>query len=305
MARQELAASPKGSRRYATPKRDQRAKATRAAILAAAEALFLRNGYVATSMKAIAAQAGVSEKTMYLTFATKATLLRQVIQLSVQGDEEPTPLSQRPEWRALFAGPMDEVFVRFAALNAALMTRTAAIIAVGESAASTDPELAEYRDRAHAATRATFARSPQNSTVVAPSAPASANKTPRTPSTPWPPTKASSYASRASAAGHPPVTPTSSRARSRRPSGRHDRPDGSQDVAPDQSDGAPRCPGPLARSSPRRATAEAPTTSRTLLQTLITGQTWRPRVHVGGPADEPETSIAAVHRGTARQTNAA
>ena len=34
------------------------------------------------------------------------------------------------------------------------MTRTAAIIALGESAASTDPDLAEYRDHAHAATRA-------------------------------------------------------------------------------------------------------------------------------------------------------
>jgi len=142
------------ARRYSTPRRDQRAAATRAAILASAAGLFLRDGYVATSMKAIAAQAGVSEKTMYLTFASKAKLLRQVIQLSVQGDELPTPLSLRPDWRALFAGPVDDVFVRFAELNATLMTRTAAIIALGESAASTDPELAEYRDRAHAATRA-------------------------------------------------------------------------------------------------------------------------------------------------------
>ena len=52
------------------------------------------------------------------------------------------------------AGPVDEVFDRFAARNAALMTRTAAIIALGEAAASADPELGEYRDRAHAATRA-------------------------------------------------------------------------------------------------------------------------------------------------------
>lgn len=141
------------SRRYSTPKRDQRAAATRAAILAAAEALFLRDGYARTSMKAIATQAGVSEKTMYLAFATKATLLRQVITLTVQGDEAKTPLSERPEWRAPVTGPVDDVFVRFAAMNATLMTRTAGITAVGEAAASTDPELAEYRDRAHAATR--------------------------------------------------------------------------------------------------------------------------------------------------------
>ena len=34
-----------------------------------------------------------------------------------------------------------------------MMTRTAAIIALGEAAASTDPELATYCDQAHAATR--------------------------------------------------------------------------------------------------------------------------------------------------------
>ncbi|MGS0683789.1 TetR/AcrR family transcriptional regulator [Nakamurella sp. GG22] len=147
-------AAPRTGRRYSTPKRDQRAAATRAAILAAAGTLFLRDGYARTSMKAIAAQAGISEKTMYLAFGTKAAVLRQVIQVAVQGDEKPVPLSERPEWRALLAGPIDEVFRRFAAGNAALMTRTAAIIAVGEAAAFTDPELAEYRTYAHAATRA-------------------------------------------------------------------------------------------------------------------------------------------------------
>jgi len=145
---------PGASRRYSTPKRDQRAAATRAAILAAAETLFLRYGYTRTSMKAIATQAGVSEKTMYLAFKSKATLLRQVIQVAVQGDEAPTPLSERDEWRTLVHGPVDEIFARFAALNAKLMTRTAAIIALGESAATADPELAAYRNAAHSATRA-------------------------------------------------------------------------------------------------------------------------------------------------------
>ena len=147
------AASSRAGRRYSTPKRDQRAAATRAAILAAAKTMFLRDGYAQTSMKAIAAQAGVSEKTMYLTFTTKATLLRQVIQLAVRGDETSTPLAERPEWRALAAGPAGEAFARFAALNADLMARTAAVIALGESAAATDPELAKYRDQAHTETR--------------------------------------------------------------------------------------------------------------------------------------------------------
>jgi len=153
----EAAPASEPTRRYSTPKRDARAAATRARILAAAERLFLRDGYPRTTMKSIAKEARVSEKTMYLAFATKATLLRHVIQVAAQGDEAGIPLAQRPEWRALIAGPVEEVFTRFAQLNTALMTRTAAIIALGEAAAETDPELAEHRDRAHAETRANLA----------------------------------------------------------------------------------------------------------------------------------------------------
>jgi hypothetical protein len=78
---------------------------------------------------------------MYLTYATKAKLLREVIQVAVR-DEAPETLSERPEWRAVVCGPIDEVFVRFAALNAAVMPRTAQIIALARSAATVDPDLA-------------------------------------------------------------------------------------------------------------------------------------------------------------------
>jgi AcrR family transcriptional regulator len=144
---------PASSRPYRSDKRAEGARRTRQAIREAATTLFLRDGYVRTSMKSIARQAGVSEKTMYLAYETKATLLRHVIQVAVRGDEDPAPLSERPEWRAIFAGPASEAFARFAALNARLMRRTAAIIALGEAAAASDPELAAYRDRAHAAAR--------------------------------------------------------------------------------------------------------------------------------------------------------
>jgi AcrR family transcriptional regulator len=146
---------PEPSRRpYHSPKRAAAALKTRHAIRAAAETLFLRDGYTQTTMRAIAEQAHVSEKTMYLTYATKANLLREVIQVAVRGDEGPETLSERAEWRAVMAGPPDEVFVRFAALNAALMARTAPIIALAESAAAVDPELAEHRARARATARA-------------------------------------------------------------------------------------------------------------------------------------------------------
>jgi AcrR family transcriptional regulator len=145
--------SAPSSRPYRSDKRAEGARRTRQAIREAATTLFLRDGYVRTSMKAIARQAGVSEKTMYLAYDTKASLLRHVIQVAVRGDEDPAPLSERPEWRAVFAGPANEALARFAALNARLMQRTATIIALGEAAAASDPELAAYRDRAHEAAR--------------------------------------------------------------------------------------------------------------------------------------------------------
>jgi AcrR family transcriptional regulator len=140
-------------RPHAYPKRAAAAMRTRQAIRDAAETLFLRDGYARTSMKAIANRAGVSEKTMYLAFANKATLLRQVVEVAVRGDESPGPIADRPEWRALALGPPEDMIARFAALSTKLMTRTAALIALGEAAADVDPELAEQRDRVHEANR--------------------------------------------------------------------------------------------------------------------------------------------------------
>jgi AcrR family transcriptional regulator len=84
-------------RPYRSPKRDAAALQTRRKIRDAAETLFLRDGYARTSMKAIAAHAGVSEKTMYLTYATKAKLLRRVIEVAVRGDEAPATLAERSD----------------------------------------------------------------------------------------------------------------------------------------------------------------------------------------------------------------
>src|SRR4051794_15938868 len=118
---------PEPTRRtYVSPKREAAAARRRQAIRDAAEHLFLRDGYGRTSMKAIAAHAGVSEKTMYLAFVNKAALLRRVIEVAVRGgDEAAGPMANRPEWRALALAPPEEIFERFAALNTKLMSRTA------------------------------------------------------------------------------------------------------------------------------------------------------------------------------------
>ena len=56
----------------------------RAAILAAAKALFISNAFSGTSMDAIAADAGVSKLTVYSHFGDKDNLFREVIRSRIQ-----------------------------------------------------------------------------------------------------------------------------------------------------------------------------------------------------------------------------
>ena len=56
----------------------------RAAILAAAKALFISNAFAGTSMDAIAADAGVSKLTVYSHFGDKDNLFREVIRSHIQ-----------------------------------------------------------------------------------------------------------------------------------------------------------------------------------------------------------------------------
>ena len=87
-------------RRYASEKREAQARETRRAILAAALELFTANGYTATTIQAIAEDAGVAVQTVYAVFGNKRELLRQLIESTITGDDEPVPITQRAEAQA-------------------------------------------------------------------------------------------------------------------------------------------------------------------------------------------------------------
>jgi AcrR family transcriptional regulator len=142
-----------GKRRYHSPVREEKARGTRRRIHAAAEALFLRDGYSATSMKGIAAEAGVAERTLYLNFPTKAALLNEIIRVAVRGHDRDEPLAAGETFRATVDAPAHQLLREFSRMSAALMARTARVLAVGEAAAAVDPALREFRDRGHTATR--------------------------------------------------------------------------------------------------------------------------------------------------------
>ena len=67
-------------------KRQAKAAATRARIIANAYALFCENGYRATTMDLIARRAGVAVQTVYFTFHTKDDLLKAVFEWTVLAD---------------------------------------------------------------------------------------------------------------------------------------------------------------------------------------------------------------------------
>lgn len=64
------------SRTYVSPKREIQSRETTQRILAAARMLFARNGYVGTTIEAVAREAGVSVQTIYQRFGDKAALVR-------------------------------------------------------------------------------------------------------------------------------------------------------------------------------------------------------------------------------------
>ena len=136
-------------RRYDSTGRRAAAEATRERICAAAERLFLRDGYARTSIRAVAREAGVAQATVYLTFSTKSALLNATI-LRATGAGEGKPLS------AILAAPPADMLSRLADAHAVAMGRAARIIALGESALLTDPDLRPLRDRAHANLRAAY-----------------------------------------------------------------------------------------------------------------------------------------------------
>ncbi|HYY17440.1 MAG TPA: TetR family transcriptional regulator, partial [Streptosporangiaceae bacterium] len=86
-------------RRYQSARRQEQARRTRARICAAATAQFLATGYTGTTIKAVAAAAGVSVPTVEGAFGTKARLLKAAIDVATAGDDDHVAMLDRP-WAA-------------------------------------------------------------------------------------------------------------------------------------------------------------------------------------------------------------
>jgi AcrR family transcriptional regulator len=141
-------------RSYTSSKRQAQARETRRSILGAAHELFVSNGYAATTLQAIAERAGVAVQTVYAVFGSKRELLRQLIESTITGDDEPLPITERDEAQAVAAEPDPRRRAeRDAALSRSITERVAPIIRVAGEAAASDPELAAVMEEVKAARR--------------------------------------------------------------------------------------------------------------------------------------------------------
>jgi len=140
---------PPVKRRYDATARRANAAVTRTRICAAAEALFLRDGYARTTIKAVAKAAGVAEATVYVAFADKAALLDTVIVRATRDNASESLAT-------IAAAPPADVLPRLAGSVAVLMARAGRLIALGEGASLMDAGLRPHRERAHRSLRAAF-----------------------------------------------------------------------------------------------------------------------------------------------------
>ncbi|MFC8361857.1 TetR/AcrR family transcriptional regulator [Streptomyces griseorubiginosus] len=134
----------RGQRRYDSPLRDQRARQTRQAIVAAANRLFVAHGYAATSLTDIAAEAAVARPTVFAAFGSKAALLREVVDQALAGDDEPVPVAERPWFRPVREGRTPQAVLNaYAEVCRIIGGRAAEVFEVVRRAADEGPELAE------------------------------------------------------------------------------------------------------------------------------------------------------------------
>jgi TetR/AcrR family transcriptional regulator, regulator of autoinduction and epiphytic fitness len=137
----------KGRRAYDASRRREAARETRHRVLVAARALFLGRGFAATTMADVAQAAGVAVQTVYSAVGGKAALLKEVMDVSIAGDDEPVAMPDRPEIRAVQAETDGRrKLVRYATHLRQVQERTADLDAVLRAAADVDPEVRRLVD---------------------------------------------------------------------------------------------------------------------------------------------------------------
>jgi AcrR family transcriptional regulator len=132
-----------GKRGYQSDLRAAQTRLTRRAVVDAATDLFVRRGYSATTIDAVAEAAGVSRKTVFNAVGGKMALLRLAYDWSIVGDDEPVPMSERPQVKKVHTITDPVAAVRnWVEMVIEVAQRVTPIYRVIEAAADAEPEAA-------------------------------------------------------------------------------------------------------------------------------------------------------------------
>ena len=130
------------ARSYSSPTRSAQALRTRSEVIAAADELFVSQGWSATTMSGVAERAGVARQTVYLMFESKQALLDVCIDQRLRGSRGEAPIRTQPEYQAMGSGTTGERVAAGARWLVGAHERSATIQRVLDQAAVTDPAAA-------------------------------------------------------------------------------------------------------------------------------------------------------------------
>jgi AcrR family transcriptional regulator len=126
-----------------TGKKGEKSRQTRRRILQAAYELFVSQGYGATTLQGIAERAGVAVQTIYFAFGNKPSLLKELVDVTIAGDDEPVPTMQRSWFLDALAADTAEAQLRAHVHGTCrILQRVATIVDVLRAAGAQDPSLA-------------------------------------------------------------------------------------------------------------------------------------------------------------------
>src|SRR4029077_95720 len=93
----------KPRRTYDGAARQARTRRTQAAVVEAAQSLFVERGYAATTIEAISDRSDTPQATVYRLFSSKLGILKALLDVSIGGDDEAVAVADRPQVRVLFS----------------------------------------------------------------------------------------------------------------------------------------------------------------------------------------------------------
>lgn len=132
-------ASTAVKRPYDSSGRRARAEERHGRVLDSAQRLFLRDGYAATTIAAVAADAGVSAEAIYKRFGGKAGLVRRIYDRNLTG-QGPTPAPQRSDAMSTSDVDARAVLLDWTRLSQEVAPLVSPIVLLARAAAATDLE---------------------------------------------------------------------------------------------------------------------------------------------------------------------